>query len=67
MSSRNAAAGELQAIIEQIQALSRRGERLADATGGLCEARHFRSVMVGATLAAGDLHSKGLLLGEVEQ
>lgn len=60
--SRNAAAAELQAIIGQIQQLAERGARLAEVSGGLVSPTPFRAVLGNATVAAGELDAKGLLV-----
>lgn len=65
--SRNAAAAELQRLIGELQALCTRAERLADASGGLVDPKYFRAAMLHAVYAAGDLHSKGLLVADAEQ
>lgn len=59
--SRNAAAAELQSILESIQGLAIRGERLAEASGGIVDPVWFRGMQTSVTMAAGDLHQKGLL------
>jgi hypothetical protein len=64
--SRAAVAAELQRVIADLQGLCKRGERLAEASGGLVDAKHFRAAMSGAILAAGDLDAKGLLTAPVE-
>lgn len=65
--SRNAAARELQNIISQIQDLAQRGERLAEASGGLVSPTPFRAVMGNATVAAGELDAKGLLVQPIPE
>jgi hypothetical protein len=64
--SRNAVATELTELIEQLQDLSRRAERLASSSGGLVDPGYFRACHTAAVMAAGDLDSKGLLLRKVE-
>lgn len=59
--SRAAAAAELQELIEILQNLSTRGERLA-AASDLVDPKWFRSIQTASVMAAGDLDSKGLLL-----
>lgn len=65
--SRNAAAAELQALIAQIQDLAKRGERLAEASGGLVSPGYFRAAMTAAVCAAGELDTKGLLVQPLVQ
>lgn len=60
--SRNAAARELQDVIEQLQSIAVRGERLAQASGGLVSPGYFRAAQTMASMAAGDLDQKGLLM-----
>lgn len=60
--SRNIAAREMQELIEQVQVLLGRGERLAQASGGMVSPKHFRGARTMMAMAAGDLDEKGLLL-----
>lgn len=60
--SRNAAATEIQALIERLHGLAVRGERLAQASGGMVDPMWFRSVQASMNMAAGDLDTKGLLV-----
>lgn len=65
--SRNAAATEIQALIEQLDGLALRGERLALASGGLVDPMWFRSVRASMKMAAGDLDQRGLLVSTGEK
>ena len=58
--SRNAAAAELQTLIEQIDAMALRAERLAIASGTLVDPKWFRGARASISMAAGDLDQKGL-------
>lgn len=60
--SRNSAARELQDVIEQLARIASRGERLAQCSGGLVDAKWFRSAHAMASMAAGDLDQQGLLM-----
>lgn len=60
--SRNAAATEIQALMAQLSGMARRGERLAQASGGMVDPMWFRAVQSSMAGAAGDLDSKGLLV-----
>lgn len=63
--SRNAAATEIQAAIEQLHGLAARGERLAMASGGMVDPLWFRAAQSAMVLAAGDLDRNGLLVPKV--
>jgi hypothetical protein len=65
--SRIAAAGELQAVIEHLQRLTERGERLAESSGGLVDGKWFRGAQAMLMMAAGDLHAKGLVVTPASQ
>ncbi len=65
--SRNAAARELENVIRQMQQIAESGERLAMASGGLVDPKHFRAARLAAMYAAGDLDSKGLIEGPTEK
>ncbi len=60
--SRNAAATELQSLIEQINGMAARAERLAIASGGLVDPKWFRGAQISMAMAGGDLESKGLFV-----
>lgn len=60
MTPKNVAAAEMQSLIEQLQGLIARGERLAQSSR-LVDPRWFRGAQTMATMAAGDLDEKGLL------
>ena len=60
--SRNDAATELQSLIEQINGMAVRAERLAKASGGLVDYRWFRGVQASMSMAIGDLDQKGFYL-----
>lgn len=64
--SRAAVAAELQEVMGQLTGIAKRGERLAESSGGMVDAVWFRSVQASMCMAAGDLDSKGLLLQPVE-
>lgn len=64
--SRNAAATELQSLIEQINGMATRAEKLAQASGGMVDPKWFRGVQTCVGMAAGDLEQKGLLLRPFE-
>lgn len=65
MSSRNAVAAELQTIIEQIDGMCLRAERLATSSGGMVDPGRFRAGRAAMRLAAGDLDQKGLFQHKV--
>lgn len=65
--SRNAAATELQDLIERLNSLAAQAERLATASGGLVNPSHFRGMQAMATMAMGDLDSKGLAVRRVAE
>ena len=60
--TRAAIAEEFSKLLLDLQRLLHRGERLADASGGLVEAKYFRGAKAMMVMAAGDLESKGMLL-----
>ncbi len=60
MIQRNVVAAELQALLEQMQALALNGERLA-ASSGMVTAAHFRAMQTAISMVAGELDQKGLL------
>lgn len=62
--SRAIAAAELQEVIEQLQTVCARGERLAAASGGLVDPKYFRGAASMAVMAMGDLDQKGLYLAK---
>lgn len=64
--SRQAVASELQALIEQMQQMCERGERLASSSGGLVNPTWFRGASSAMVGAAGDLDQKGLLVQPVQ-
>lgn len=57
--SRNATVTEL---MQQINGIAKRGERLARASGGLVDPMWFSAVQASMSMAAGDLDAKGLLV-----
>lgn len=61
MNQRAIVATELQSILEDLQRRIVAAERLAAASGGMVDPRHFRAMLTSVTLAAGNLDQKGLL------
>jgi len=61
MSGRNAVAAEMTELILQVNGMLQRAERLAESCR-LVDPKYFRGAQLMMSLAAGDLHQKGLLL-----
>lgn len=59
--SRQAAARELQSLLEQLNRLTVEAENLAKASGDLCDPKYFRGARSMVQMAAGELDQKGLL------
>jgi tellurite resistance protein len=66
MTPRNAAAAEMQTLLEQLQGLCARAERLAQASG-IVDPKWFRGAHTAVTMAAGEMDAKGLISRELPQ